>query len=139
MGPATLNVSSYLLAEVAGIVEENDSLDSMVHTNTFSSRSNKIRRFEGPPSGENIAGINPSENLCIWDASTGRIFREVGLLATELRCLAWSSDSRRIAIGSDVATIIYDVEDLRKGMIGDHSGLVYSPAWVLTCTLNPHI
>ena len=74
------------------------------------SRSQKSRTFEWSPSGENIATINLFGNLSIWDVSTERKLREVSLLETELFCLAWSQDSRRIALGSDAGTIVYDVD-----------------------------
>jgi WD40 repeat protein len=96
---------------------------------SFGTRSQQTKRFEWSPSGENIAALNPQGHLSIWDVPTARIFREVSFLDTELQCLAWSPDSRRVAVGADNGTVIYDVEDLRKLILGDHAGSVVSVAW----------
>lgn len=108
---------------------DSDHADTLERLKALGSRSQRTRTFEWSPSGENIAAINPLGHLSIWDVSTARTFREISLLETDLICLAWSPDSKRIALGSDAGTIVYDVDDLRKLVIADHAGPVTSVSW----------
>jgi WD40 repeat protein len=109
----------------------------------------ELQRFSGPridsatagigtafsPDGKLLAAVVNREEVCVWDAVTGKLLRVLTKVPTWALCVAFAADNQRVAIGSgtdrDPSGRTVQIWDLATGQVSfTMEGYFQSVYWV---------
>jgi WD40 repeat protein len=106
------------------------------HMYTYSGHSDTVFDVAWSPNGSRIASASNDGSVQIWDAFTGmHVISHISPLSSRLRrapwnTVAWSPDSKHIAIGGAGDAVVLDATTGNvSGYYGYHGGSIHSLAW----------